>query len=399
MLNTCVGCATGSETTSLTPPSSTQANTPTVGKTASPSSRWPYSARNGRRHRHRSAKPQVMPTPRPQRRRHCVQPCFTQSVVPPMRCDNRLGPPVTAAPSDAHAHADERAGVRMYVVQVDLVSRAITTATSLAGALGLKVNDAIVIQNSNTLSLRLLPCDVFARTALLGQEVAAFEVRLARGLAAATGPVVSLDPRVEPRVYEVDGFAITFWTYYEARLEPAEPAEYAVALQRLHAAMRNIQIEAPHFMERVAAAERVVTNRSESPALDDRDRDLLLSTLHSAGEAIQRRAATDQLLHGEPHPGNLLSTPGGIVFVDFETCCVGPIEFDVAHAPVEVGTHYPGLDRVRLEECRGLILALVAAWRWDLHDQFPDGLRHGRDLLGLLRAGPPWPALGTLSIG
>jgi hypothetical protein len=51
---------------------------------------------------------------------------------------------------------------------------------------------------------------VFARTALLGQEVAAFEVRLARGLAAATGPVASLDPRVEPRVYEVDGFAITF---------------------------------------------------------------------------------------------------------------------------------------------------------------------------------------------
>jgi len=72
-------------------------------------------------------------------------------------------------------------------VQVGLVSRAIAAATSLAGALDLKVNDAIVIQNSNTLALRLLPCDVFARTALLGQEVAAFEVQLARGLAAATG--------------------------------------------------------------------------------------------------------------------------------------------------------------------------------------------------------------------
>jgi len=212
-------------------------------------------------------------------------------------------------------------------VQVGLVSRAIAAATSLAGALDLKVNDAIVIQNSNTLALRLLPCDVFARTALVGQEVAAFEVRLARGLAAANGPVASLDPRVEPRVYEVDGFAITFWTYYEATPDPAEPAEYAVALQRLHAAMRNVQIEAPHFMERAAEAERVVTNRSETPALDDRDRDLLLSTLHSASEAIQRRAANDQLLHGEPHPGNLLSTPAGIVFVDFETCCVGPIEF------------------------------------------------------------------------
>jgi aminoglycoside phosphotransferase (APT) family kinase protein len=233
----------------------------------------------------------------------------------------------------------------------------------------------------------------------LGQEVAAFEVRLAREVAAATGPVASLDPRFEPRVYEVDGFAVTFWTYYEATPDPAEPAEYAVALQRLHAAMRNVQIEAPHFTERVAEAERIVTKRSESPALDDRDRALLLSTLHSASEAIQSRAAKDQLLHGEPHSGNLLSTPAGIVFVDFETCCVGPIEFDVAHAPVEVSRHYPGLDQIRLQECRRLILALVAAWRWDVHDQFPDGLRHGRDILGLLRAGPPWPELGTLSSG
>ena len=284
----------------------------------------------------------------------------------------------------------------MYVVRVGLVARATAAATALAGALDLRVDDAVVIQNSNALTLRLLPCDVFARTAPLGQEVAAFEVRLARGLAAAAGPVAALDPRVEPRVYEVDGFAITFWTYYEATPDPAEPAEYAAALQRLHAAMRNVQIEAPHVMERVAAAERVATNRSESPALDDRDRDLLLRTLHGAGEAVQRPGATDQLLHGEPHPGNLLSTPAGIVFVDFETCCVGPVEFDVAHAPVEVGAHYPGLDQFRLQECRRLVLALVAAWRWDVHDQFPDGLRHGRDILGLLRAGPPWPALGAL---
>jgi aminoglycoside phosphotransferase (APT) family kinase protein len=273
----------------------------------------------------------------------------------------------------------------MYVVQVSLLSRATAAATSLAGTLDLRVDEAVVLQNSNTLALRLLPCDVFARAAPLGQEVAAFEVRLARELAAATGPVASLDPRVEPRVYEVDGFAVTFWTYYEATPDPARPPEYADALRRLHAAMRNVHIEAPHVMQRVAAAERVVSDRSQSPALDDRDRHLLLSTLHGAGEALQPRAASDQLLHGEPHPGNLITTPAGIVFVDLETCCVGPVEFDVAHAPVEVSTHYPGLDEALLQECRRLVLALVAAWRWDVQDQFPDGLRHGRDILGLLR--------------
>ena len=44
---------------------------------------------------------------------------------------------------------------------------------------------------------------------------------------------------------------------------------------------------------------------------------------------------------------------------------------------------------------RRLVLAMVAAWRWDIRDEFPDRHQHGRDILSLLRQGPPWPALGT----
>ena len=69
-----------------------------------------------------------------------------------------------------------------------LVARATAAASSLAEAVDLQVNEAVVIQNSNTLALRLLPCDTFARTALVGQEVAALEVQVAKSLAAAHGP-------------------------------------------------------------------------------------------------------------------------------------------------------------------------------------------------------------------
>ena len=124
---------------------------------------------------------------------------------------------------------------------------------------------------------------------------------------------------------------------------------------------------------------------------------LLLSTLHSARDRIHRRGAAEQLLHGEPHPGNLLSTRDGLLFIDFETCCRGPIEFDVAHVPEEVSARYPDVDQVLLAECRRLVLAMVAAWRWDIRDEFPDGHQHGRDILSLLRQGPPWPALGPLA--
>jgi aminoglycoside phosphotransferase (APT) family kinase protein len=282
-------------------------------------------------------------------------------------------------------------------VEAELSSRAMTAATALAGALGLPVNDAVVIRTSNKLALRLVPCDVFARVAQLGQEVAALEVELAQRLAPLASPVAALEPRIEPRVYERDGFAVTFWNYYEATPDHCSPAEYAAALQHLHAGMRGVEVQAPHFMERVTAAERLVTNRHETPALSEGDRHLLLDTLLSAGEQVHSREAGEQLLHGEPHLGNLLNTQSGPLFIDFETCCRGPVEFDAAHASDEVSAHYPDLDRLLLQQCRRLVLAMVAAWRWDIRDEFPGGNQHGRDILNMLREGPPWSALGAVT--
>ncbi|MGH3499243.1 MAG: phosphotransferase [Nocardioidaceae bacterium] len=271
-------------------------------------------------------------------------------------------------------------------------------ATSLARALNLRVNDVVVIHNSNKLALRLLPCDVFARVALVGQEVFALEVELAQRLSAMASPVAALEPRVEPRAYEGDGFAVTLWTYYEgSTADRVSPAEWADALQHLHAGMRNVELATPHFMERAEQAVRLVANRDETPALAEADRRLLLSTLRSAPEEIHNRAAAEQLLHGEPHSGNVLSAQDGPLFIDFETCCRGPVEFDVAHLPDEVSAHYPDVDQGLLQECRRLVLAMVAAWRWDAHDEFPNGHQHGLDILTLLREGPPWPALGPLT--
>jgi hypothetical protein len=285
----------------------------------------------------------------------------------------------------------------MHVVEDGLVARAIVAASSLAEAVDLHVSEAVVIQNSNTLALRLLPCDTFARTSRGGRDVAAREIQVATSLAAVAAPVVSLDPRVEPEVYERDGFAVTFWSYYPPMNDLGSPAEYAAALRDLHAAMRGVEVTVPHFTERVAAAEQLLVRRDASPELADADRLLLLDTLHSAGRAIREHVHEDQLLHGEPHPGNLLDTTEGPLFIDLETCCRGPIELDVAHVPDEVSVRYPGLDQNLLQECRRLVLAMVAAWRWDARDEFPDGRRHGLEILSLLRDGPPWPAPGALS--
>jgi predicted trehalose synthase len=266
------------------------------------------------------------------------------------------------------------------------VQRAVAAATSIVAALDLTVDDAVVLQNSNKLALRVLPCDVFARVAHVGHEVAQFEVDLAQRLAETDSPVAALEPRVEPRVYERDGFAVTLWTYYQP-VAPQEvsPADYADALERLHSGMRKLDVTAPHFTDRVAEAQQLVASRDHTPALADDDRALLSTTLRSLRRAIGDRGAAEQLLHGEPHPGNVLSTKTGPLFIDLETCCRGPIEFDLAHVPEEVSERYPDVDHELLRECRILMLAMIATWRWDRDDQLPNGRQLGTEWLSQIR--------------
>lgn len=267
------------------------------------------------------------------------------------------------------------------------VPRAVTASVSTAAALDLTVNDAVVLHDSNKLTLRLLPCDVLARVAPVAHQVAQFEIELAQRLTESESPVAALEPRVQPRVYERDGFVVTLWTYYEPAMhQEVSPADYADALERLHAGMRKLDVRTPHFTDRIEQAQQLVASRDRTPALVDADRELLVDTLRSLRRVISERGGAEQLLHGEPHPGNLLTTKNGLLFIDLETCCRGPVEFDLAHAPEEVSEHYPGINQDLLRECRILVLAMITTWRWDRGDQLPNGRQLGTEWLSQIRA-------------
>jgi aminoglycoside phosphotransferase (APT) family kinase protein len=272
-------------------------------------------------------------------------------------------------------------------MQASEVPRAVAAAMSIASSLDLAVDDAIVLHDSNKLTLRVLPCDLVARVAPVAQQVAQFEVELVQRLAESGCPVAALESRVEPRVYERDGFVVTLWTYYEpATPREVSPAGYAAALERLHAGMRQLDVPAPHFTDRVESAQQLVASRDHTPALADADRKLLGDTLRDLRRVIGERRGAEQLLHGEPHPGNVLTTKNGLLFIDFETCCRGPVEFDLAHAPEEVSWHYPGVDHQLLRECQILVLAMITTWRWDSGDELPNGRQLGTEWLSQIRA-------------
>jgi hypothetical protein len=114
-------------------------------------------------------------------------------------------------------------------MQPSEIQRALAAAMSIVSALGLPVDDAIVLHDSNKLTVRLLPCDIVARAAPIAHQVAQFEIGLAQRLAETESPVAALEPRVEPRVYERDGFVVTLWTYYK----PVTPREVSPATMRI----------------------------------------------------------------------------------------------------------------------------------------------------------------------
>ncbi len=266
---------------------------------------------------------------------------------------------------------------------------ALAASREAAARRGLDVERAVVLQSSNRLTVHLQPCDAIARVAVQSARGgAALEVAIAERLAQTTAPVAPLDPRVAPEVVDEGGFAITFWTY----CRPVRPAaldagEYADALARLHHGMRAV--DAPpglgHFTDRVAEARGLVDDPANESPISPADRDLVSATLLDDTEAVLARASSEQLLHGEPHPGNTIRSDAGIVFVDLETCCRGPVEFDIAHAtivegapPTEVARRYPGADVELVRACWRLTVAMAIAWRFDPGDQLPDGTARAR---------------------
>ena len=74
-------------------------------------------------------------------------------------------------------------------VEASEVPRAVAAAMSIASSLDLTVDDAIVLHDSNKLTLRVLPCDLLARVAPVAHQVAQFELELAQQLLESGCPV------------------------------------------------------------------------------------------------------------------------------------------------------------------------------------------------------------------
>ena len=90
-------------------------------------------------------------------------------------------------------------------------------------------------------------------------------------------------------------------------------------------------------------------------------------------------------LHGGEHPGDVPShEERASCSSTSKPVVVGRSSSTSPMCPREVSERYPDADRELLGECRMLVLAMVAAWRCDPGDRFPNGQRAARKLLNAL---------------
>ena len=123
---------------------------------------------------------------------------------------------------------------------------------------------------------------------------------------------------------------MSLWTFVPPSPRRPAPAEFGVALARLHIATAGFPGELPvlatlraQISDALAALERErVLEPAVLTALRDRHAEIL------AG--LDGLGRPELVLHGDAHPGNLLWTPAGWLWTDLEETCRGPRAFDLA---------------------------------------------------------------------
>lgn len=257
-------------------------------------------------------------------------------------------------------------------------------ALAVAQDFGVSCTDPVVLADGSNVLVHLRPAPVVARVAKLTAQIRpGVQAWLARDIALSAHVVQRGVPAVRPCVdppagpHHRDGRVLAFFEYVPHDLDPVrEPAEVAMAVADLHAALAD-------YPDLLPAAGPVDDLRIGFDLLE-RERimpDAVIPRLRADLEqlATELRGFPVRVLHGDAHPGNLLWTPNGLVWNDFEDTWLGPLGWDLACLAttdyldgMAALAAYPALPPdFELETCIRLRTLFGVAWRYFVDDRFP----------------------------
>ena len=215
---------------------------------------------------------------------------------------------------------------------------ALEAARTFASSNGLPSDQLTVLRDGSNLIVHLKPAPVVLRIATLTARIRidplpylGREVALLSYLAGLGAPAMTPSDLVAAGPHLVDGWAMSAWSYVEHEAPGTPDVRTALAaLDELHAAMRGYPGALPVL----------------NPAADDLDRALRFAVgagLLTPGEAATLTARRDGLLvelldlapdrqplHGDAFARNAVRSKTGVVWLDFEDCCSGPVIWDLA---------------------------------------------------------------------
>ncbi|TDD41332.1 aminoglycoside phosphotransferase family protein [Nonomuraea terrae] len=214
---------------------------------------------------------------------------------------------------------------------------AVSAAVTVAEAHGVRVREPVVLNDSFNLRIHLRPAPVVARVptvTALGRarpaDALAREVAVASFLHAAGAPVVPPSDLLPAGPHVHHGVTVSFWAHVDH--DPGHavtPDAAGRALAGLHAALRGFPGGLPRLGPVLDEPVRLLSALAGSGVVEP---DVLALLRDSHAELTARLRDVDglQAVHGDAHPGNLLATPGGLLWNDFEETMAGPPGWDVA---------------------------------------------------------------------
>jgi Ser/Thr protein kinase RdoA (MazF antagonist) len=258
-------------------------------------------------------------------------------------------------------------------------------AATIAARFGVVVSSPVTLANSNNAVVWLAPSPVVAKVGTGHHRRLGLELAVARHLVGQGAPVVAPSPELPREVHHVAGFDLTFWEYRSHDRTEVEPGRLGLALFALHEALATFSDPLPRFDDELDQVNRILTGGRCSPALRDADRALLLAALDRFRAELASCEWDPRALHGSAHDLNVLVVDGAPLFIDFETACRGPVEWDLAHVGPVAATVYPtGFNPHVRNLCRALTSVKTAAWCW-AKVEHPDLRWHAKHHLDVVR--------------
>ncbi len=215
---------------------------------------------------------------------------------------------------------------------------ALDAACAVAAARGLPCERAAVLDSGSNVLVHMLPSPVVARvmsgTVALHDDPERWlsrEVAVLRHLAP-SGLAVAPSPLIEPGPYLSHGLWMTFcaWTAVDDRTEPDDPARLGRALRRLHDALAGFTGDLGGMPGLRRDIERLRERLRPTADLDRAAIDSLGERLAGLADSVFATSLPTQPLHGDASLSNLLRTPGGLLWNDFEDTLRGPVHWDLA---------------------------------------------------------------------